>query len=251
VAKNGIIETSTGDLLRAGYTTFTAGAGETARSDVPEKCIARGNTLPPSQFDRWNGTIWVKITQPDTRYWVFGTQADPSQLSPDDLEYMEMHHDETIGDNGDLTKIEWFMSFVDPTYSDKAVVIDRAYTRDGTTGIVCEIALTITYYYMDDAPGVVVTMTNFYPDENEGLGINEQSRVRLLIKAREYLFDTVGKTDGLDFLSSEVMGDSISGHVVKYQMGDRETLIDAVEASNKSYMTQTVKDAVNAILTYT
>ncbi len=65
---NGVIETSSGDLLRAGRSdfendgSFDAGT-ETYKTDVPvpptiRKAGASGN------FDRWNGSVWVEIAQP-------------------------------------------------------------------------------------------------------------------------------------------------------------------------------------------
>ena len=57
---NGKIETTTGDLLEAGFSTFIAGAGETLRSDVPHPPKRR---LDPNntEMHRWNGTSWILV----------------------------------------------------------------------------------------------------------------------------------------------------------------------------------------------
>lgn len=63
---NGIIETATGDLLRAGFTTFVAAEGETVRSDVPFPSKIR-KPGAPGEFHRShgsNGTAWILIDQP-------------------------------------------------------------------------------------------------------------------------------------------------------------------------------------------
>lgn len=58
---NGIIETSTGDLLRAGFVNFTAGAGETLRTDVPIPAKVRDNE-DFDKFHRWNGSTWEEVS---------------------------------------------------------------------------------------------------------------------------------------------------------------------------------------------
>jgi hypothetical protein len=65
---NGVIETATGDLLRAGSVDFENDGSfnettETYKTDVPvppkvRKAGASGN------HDRWNGTAWVEVAQP-------------------------------------------------------------------------------------------------------------------------------------------------------------------------------------------
>ena len=60
---NGVYETATGDLLRAGFSTFTAGAGETLRSDVPEPPLRRRYGTS-GNMHRWNGSAWVEVAQP-------------------------------------------------------------------------------------------------------------------------------------------------------------------------------------------
>ena len=61
---NGVIETSTGDLLRWGYCDFLNdgsfdGATETHKTDVPEGSVARKANI---SFTNWNGSAWVTKT---------------------------------------------------------------------------------------------------------------------------------------------------------------------------------------------
>ena len=65
---NGVHETATGDLLRAGFCDFLNdgsfdAATETYRTDVPEPAKVRYHT-GLATMHRWNGSAWVEITQP-------------------------------------------------------------------------------------------------------------------------------------------------------------------------------------------
>ena len=65
---NGVIETSTGNLLRWGYTDFTNSleSGESIRSDVPEGAIRKGEDYPETatEMSRWDGDKWILVAQP-------------------------------------------------------------------------------------------------------------------------------------------------------------------------------------------
>ena len=64
MAWNAIIETATGDLLRHGFTTVVAGAGETLLPDHerPIEPMARGRG---PEFSRWDGSVWLEIADTD------------------------------------------------------------------------------------------------------------------------------------------------------------------------------------------
>ncbi len=64
MAWNAIIETSSGDLLRHGYTTLVAGAGDTLLPDHirPSDPLVRG---AGPNFSRWDGSAWLLIADPD------------------------------------------------------------------------------------------------------------------------------------------------------------------------------------------
>jgi hypothetical protein len=68
VTQNGVIETSTGDLLRAGFCDFQNdgsfdSATQSYRTDVPVPALARGH-VGETQMHRWNGSAWVEVAQP-------------------------------------------------------------------------------------------------------------------------------------------------------------------------------------------
>ncbi len=64
----GVIETSTGDLLKAGFCDFVNDGSfdattQTHRTDVPHPGKVRGDT-EWEQMHRWNGSAWVEVPQP-------------------------------------------------------------------------------------------------------------------------------------------------------------------------------------------
>ena len=64
---NGVIETSTGDLLRAGFSDFENdgsfdGGTETFRTDVPFPAKIRGDQ-DNSVMQRWTGSEWIEVAQ--------------------------------------------------------------------------------------------------------------------------------------------------------------------------------------------
>jgi hypothetical protein len=58
---NGVIETATGDLLRAGFCNFEHDSGtESLRYDVPCPFYVRGKKNLPT-FHRWDGNAWIEV----------------------------------------------------------------------------------------------------------------------------------------------------------------------------------------------
>ena len=63
--QNGIYETSSGDLLRAGFSTLIAGTGETLRTDIPVPGKVRWSQAF-SNMHRWSESAWTEVAQPTT-----------------------------------------------------------------------------------------------------------------------------------------------------------------------------------------
>jgi len=68
MAQNGVIETSSGDLLRAGYSDFLNDGSfdsgtETYKTDVPIPAKVKYQS-GETQMNRWNGSAWVLVSQP-------------------------------------------------------------------------------------------------------------------------------------------------------------------------------------------
>lgn len=60
---NGVIETSTGNLLRAGFSIFIASEEETLRSDAPQPSFVKSDTSN-NQMHNWNGSAWTLVDKP-------------------------------------------------------------------------------------------------------------------------------------------------------------------------------------------
>ncbi len=65
---NGVIETSTRDLLRDGFCDFENdgsfdSATESYRTDVPYPSKVRGEE-DETKMHRWNGSSWIEVDQP-------------------------------------------------------------------------------------------------------------------------------------------------------------------------------------------
>ncbi len=108
---NGVIETASGDLLRAGFSTFVAGEGESLRSDVPQPAKVRGDT-DEANMHRWNGSAWVEVTNVLAAPKGFvNVGADPTTtavfaLKGSIITYgAELYRKTTDGDNTDVETI--------------------------------------------------------------------------------------------------------------------------------------------------
>jgi len=69
MTRNGVIETSSGDLLRWGYDVDFVNDGsfkpatETQRTDIPDSPLIR-KTPTSTGWHSWNGTAWVVVSNP-------------------------------------------------------------------------------------------------------------------------------------------------------------------------------------------
>lgn len=66
--QNGVIETTTGDLLRCGFSDFENdgsfdGDTETYKTDTPHPGKVKGDP-DETQMHRWNGSAWTEVAQP-------------------------------------------------------------------------------------------------------------------------------------------------------------------------------------------
>jgi len=64
IAWQGVTEDATGDLLRAGYSPFAAGAGETVRTDLPNPAKTRKAGATGNFHRRTGASTYIEIAQP-------------------------------------------------------------------------------------------------------------------------------------------------------------------------------------------
>ena len=74
--------------------------------------------------------------------------------------------------------------------------------------------------------------------------VNNQSNFDLVNSAKLYLTNQFGVSDVLDLMTS------LNNEILLYLQGNKVLLIDSIQSSNKSYLTQEIKDALICILTF-
>jgi hypothetical protein len=133
---NGVIETATGDLLRAGFCDFVAGTGETLHADVPFPAQTRDGGF--TQHHRWNGTDWILANS-------------PAAVWP---ESKGIHIEEMYDTGRRLTRETWFATKTAPkVFTDKVTEITYNYTGAALTQI------TTKRYRVDGTVAETVTET--------------------------------------------------------------------------------------------
>ena len=85
--QNGVIEISTGNLLRKGYCDFSMDGSfdsgtESYRTDVPDDAIYRGQE-GETQVSNWDGLVWSLIAQPDPSTYIADQSTSLVLKSPD------------------------------------------------------------------------------------------------------------------------------------------------------------------------
>ena len=65
---NGVIQTSSGDLLRAGFCNFSTDGSfnsgtESYMTTVPDPAYVKGQ-VGVTNMHRWSGNVWSEVTQP-------------------------------------------------------------------------------------------------------------------------------------------------------------------------------------------
>ena len=135
---NGVIETATGDLLRAGFCDFATDGSfnpgtETIRTDVPRPAMIRRSGAP-GDHRRWDGGAWVLVPQPNDvpRLWdhvapgvVHALPEHVNFTSPAEMA-TQLLPSITIDLHGRVSQIEW----MDPTGAVAADNFEQRYTGD-------------------------------------------------------------------------------------------------------------------------
>jgi len=156
-----------------------------------------------------------------------------------DYRLMGYHKVMTQNALGDAHIVEYFGDYNGGTPQNLKVRETRTYTRDNTTGIVIQIDVLIEWLSGD---GVTVRASKNlvkHIDLNRGMRKNERSRKRLLNKAKGAAIQLIGMEAGKTFMRD------FSGEMTLYVEGDRQPLIDGINASGQA---QNFKDTLTGIL---
>ena len=159
-----------------------------------------------------------------------GTVASPVDL---DYDIYGLHKKRTIV-AGELILVEYYRNFDGTTYSDLILTESRAYTRD-VNGLVQYRNQNTKWHLEDGSVGVEKDTIKYYsPQESVDEGMTRRGNI--IANAKLYVLSQVGLADGQDFLASVVTEVSL------FVNGATQPLRDAVAATTKAYMTQTIKD---------
>jgi len=163
--------------------------------------------------------------------------------SPENIDYdiYGLHKKRTIT-LGELVLVQYYRKFDGTTYSDLILEEARAYTRNAY-GLAMYRTQNVKWYLEDDTIGCQKNTVKYYsPQESIDEGISRRGNI--IANAKLYVLSQVGLANGQDFLIS------VATEVSLFVNGATQPLRDAVAATTKSYITQTIKDTTVVILTY-
>jgi hypothetical protein len=168
-----------------------------------------------------------------------------SHDSPENIDFSiyGLHKEEVISSSGFLTDIRYWKEYDGVTYSDLWVHEHRDFSVD-VNGLAITRTMVIEWYLTDDTIGYTRTYPLKYYNKQQSIEEGISRRNNVLSKAKVYCIDTLGLNYSFDLLYS------LKANIDLFSQGLTSPLRAAVEASTKPYLTQEIKDAIVAILTY-
>jgi hypothetical protein len=153
------------------------------------------------------------------------------------------YKDETYNEKGDVSKVTYYKAYDKTTdqFSNVKVEEDILIYRDETLGIPSSVEVTITWYKSDGTIMATKTIEKII-NGFKGQQMNQQSRTTLVTKAQGYLLQELGLANTQEF------GTDVMQEREAYIAGTKQPLLDVIANSTRTYMTQTIKDTVSAIL---
>lgn len=144
---------------------------------------------------------------------------------------------------GDITMVNFYQNYDEQAqqFSGLKVRETRTQERDAM-GIPTKTTVDIEWFSSDEVT-VRATKQLIKPlNSDDGLKVNEQSRGRLINKAKGYTIQTMGLENGKEFMKG------IITEIELYKEGERQALIDAINNSTDPNATPEYKATVVAIL---
>lgn len=157
-----------------------------------------------------------------------------------DYRHLGLFKKEIFNSLGDFTTIEYYKNYDGTTYSDLEVKETLTYSRDVTTGLLTERDIDIEWY--DKGSVIETKTTKKHYTAAKGYNGNKKARQNLINDASMYLMSQVGKSDGTAFFKL------VRAEVEDYISTSDMELVNFINNSTESYMTQSIKDTLSAIL---
>jgi hypothetical protein len=154
--------------------------------------------------------------------------------------------------SGELREVGYYRDYdyTAKTYSDLVVLETREYTRD-TIGMAVSRFLTSTWYLNDGTTGLTTSYSKYYsPEEAIQEGIDRRTnmlsfaKTTLLSGLAQVYGEPANQTYAFDLLTS------VKTQMEYFTQGYTQPLRDAVSASTKPYMSETIKIDVIRQLTF-
>lgn len=174
------------------------------------------------------------------KFKINGSYESPENI---DFNIYGLHKELIIASSGFLTDIKYWKNYDGVTYSDLYVHEQREFVVDGD-GLAITRKITIHWYFTDDTVGYSRVYPLKYYNKVQSIEEGISRRNNVLAKAKVYCIDTLGLDYSFDLLNS------LKVYIDLFSNGYTQPLRDNVQASTKPYLTQVMKDAIVAILTY-
>lgn len=192
----------------------------------------------------------VKSIYSNTQYKINNSIDDPSNLNYDIFGFHKYEYIEMLDPlrKGELYQTDYYRNLSgDPNnignYSDLVLSEFRVYTRDINTALVVSRAQTTVWYLTDNTTGITKTIQKFYQMKDsiqEGI----ERRDNITSYAKLYMLSQIGLANG------QILITELTPYITTYLQGNHQPLIDAVNNSNDSFLTPTIKATVTSILTF-
>lgn len=251
---NGVTTKANGNLVRAGYCDFDYdSATEEYHTDVPEPAKVYGDRFF-SDFHRWVDDQWVEISQPTLTFKLTGT-SDKREIDTTNYKLFGLHREKVMNSSGLITEERYWKNYDDETYTFSDLVIREtvSYVIDPYTDVLSKRTKIIEWFYegSDTAIGFTKTLIKYY-SITEGIQIESYGREVLIEQAKEWgLLNIAGEyapgiLNAEHFLASVVA----SGAIDLFVQSIKQPLLDFINNSTETYMTQNIKDGLVGILDY-
>jgi hypothetical protein len=190
-------------------------------------------------------------------YKLTGDFNDPINL---DFNLFGLHKDRVFDIYGSLIEVNYYTDYDGSTYSGLAVKDEFNYTIL-SNDLVLHRVETITWYKENGDAGIIKTMpTKWYikgTDYNDAIREGQARRTNLVTKTKAYGMGAI--TGDQPVVSGEpVMSNALhfmkqmddANLITSYIDGIKDPLIDFIQDSTETYLTQTIKDTMTGILKY-
>ena len=181
----------------------------------------------------------------------FKASLDKDELVNVNYNFLGLHKEEIIDSKGCLTTVNMYRNYDSETetFSDLAVKDEFVYYFNAQD-LVTHRNETITWYREDDSVGATKSITKHY-NLNDAIKEGVKRRKNLVDKAKAYGLATIEGTHESGLPNSYYWFSTMLNEVELYLSGTKkQDLIDFIDDSTESYITQTIKDTMTDILDY-